>query len=223
VCKVEGIFPEEEQICDAPLGLLSPSMGIHHVEKGGKECMSRFRRLHINEAEGTSIVHCLISTGRTHQIRIHLQYLGFPIIDDKLYNDIVWGPTKGKLGEYGKPLNQLRHDVQDRHKASLWVTREHNGYSAKMKELADSEKVVPEVIAFNNLQLDARPAYDPICLGCNVEKKTPDMSHFRISLHCWRYKSESFEFEAPLPGWAVNEEEEVEEPVPVKVPRIGEE
>ena len=35
--------------------------------------------------------------------------LGFPIIDDKLYNDFVWGPTKGKLADYGKPLSQVNN------------------------------------------------------------------------------------------------------------------
>lgn len=33
-----------------------------------------------------SIVECRPQTGRTHQIRIHLKHLGFPIIDDPIYN-----------------------------------------------------------------------------------------------------------------------------------------
>lgn len=46
-------------------------------------------------------------TGRTHQIRVHLQYLGHPIINDPLYNDFVWGPDKGKGGVYGKTDDQV--------------------------------------------------------------------------------------------------------------------
>ncbi|KAL5335387.1 hypothetical protein BJX70DRAFT_390676 [Aspergillus crustosus] len=52
---------------------------------------------YINENEGYSIVHCLPLTGRTHQIRVHLQYLGHPISNDPIYsNRRVFGPDLGK-------------------------------------------------------------------------------------------------------------------------------
>ena len=34
-------------------------------------------------------------TGRMHQIRVHLQWLGYPIIDDPIYNHKAWGPKRG--------------------------------------------------------------------------------------------------------------------------------
>ncbi|CAL5873295.1 uncharacterized protein PFLUO_LOCUS7566 [Penicillium psychrofluorescens] len=50
-----------------------------------------------NEAEGYSIVHCLPLTGRTHQIRVHLQFLGHPITNDPIYsNRRVFGPGLGR-------------------------------------------------------------------------------------------------------------------------------
>jgi len=50
-----------------------------------------------NEEEGYSIVHCLPLTGRTHQIRVHLQFLGHPISNDPIYsNRRVFGPDLGK-------------------------------------------------------------------------------------------------------------------------------
>ncbi|KAL4912490.1 hypothetical protein BDW62DRAFT_216289 [Aspergillus aurantiobrunneus] len=50
-----------------------------------------------NETEGYSIVHCLPLTGRTHQIRVHLQFLGHPISNDPIYsNRRVFGPSLGK-------------------------------------------------------------------------------------------------------------------------------
>lgn len=33
-----------------------------------------------------------------HQIRVHLQWLGFPIVDDPLYNHVAWGDERGKGG-----------------------------------------------------------------------------------------------------------------------------
>lgn len=50
-----------------------------------------------SESEGYSIVHCLPLTGRTHQIRVHLQFLGHPITNDPIYsNRRVFGPNLGK-------------------------------------------------------------------------------------------------------------------------------
>jgi 23S rRNA-/tRNA-specific pseudouridylate synthase len=37
-------------------------------------------------------------TGRMHQIRVHLQWLGYPIIDDPIYNHKAWGQDRGKGG-----------------------------------------------------------------------------------------------------------------------------
>lgn len=49
------------------------------------------------EEGGYSIVHCLPLTGRTHQIRVHLQFLGHPISNDPIYsNRRVFGPLLGK-------------------------------------------------------------------------------------------------------------------------------
>ncbi|PYH41614.1 pseudouridine synthase family protein [Aspergillus saccharolyticus JOP 1030-1] len=53
--------------------------------------------IYANEEEGYSIVHCLPLTGRTHQIRVHLQFLGHPISNDPIYsNRKVFGPELGK-------------------------------------------------------------------------------------------------------------------------------
>ena len=50
-----------------------------------------------SEDDGYSIVHCLPLTGRTHQIRVHLQFLGHPISNDPIYsNRRVFGPDLAK-------------------------------------------------------------------------------------------------------------------------------
>lgn len=54
------------------------------------------------ENEGYSIVHCLPLTGRTHQIRVHLQFLGHPITNDPIYsNRAVFGPDLARNDSTG--------------------------------------------------------------------------------------------------------------------------
>ena len=81
-------------------------MGIQCIREDGKEARSKFKRLWTDGKE--SLVSCKIATGRTHQIRVHLQWLGFPIVSDTVYNSNEWGPEKGKYGNYGKSFEQVR-------------------------------------------------------------------------------------------------------------------
>lgn len=64
----------------------------------GKECSTTFKRISYDLNTDTSIVECSPKTGRTHQIRVHLQYLGHVIANDSTYNDAAWGPERGKGG-----------------------------------------------------------------------------------------------------------------------------
>ena len=47
----------------------------------------------VAEANGHSLLALVLETGRTHQIRVHLKYLGYPLIGDYLYN-----PDKELIG-----------------------------------------------------------------------------------------------------------------------------
>ncbi|KAH9555030.1 hypothetical protein CY35_08G093600 [Sphagnum magellanicum] len=112
VAKVKGVFPADEVevnaavIYDAKEGKSSVKVRIPHVEEEGKvlltskeggtigvlaeesdakykDACTRFQRL---STDGNySLVRCMPQTGRTHQIRVHLQHLGHPIANDALY------------------------------------------------------------------------------------------------------------------------------------------
>ncbi|CAP36772.2 Protein CBG19546 [Caenorhabditis briggsae] len=199
VCKVDGVFPDEEQVCEQPIGPLVISMGIQCVRPDGKEAKSTFRKLW---SDGThSVVQVHIETGRTHQIRVHSQFLGYPIVGDQLYNSTVWGPTKGKNAEYQKGYDDLCEDVRNTHKSENWHEKPNPEFERRMENLAsDSTDVTPESPGISSQE---RPEFDEICQKCNVEsKKVPD-SHFQLFLHCLKYETPKWCYKTDLPEWAV--------------------
>ncbi|XP_077178990.1 pseudouridylate synthase RPUSD2 isoform X2 [Paroedura picta] len=105
VCRVLGEFPEAEVTCEEPILVVSYKVGLCRVDPKGKACKTVFQRLSYNGK--TSVVKCFPYTGRTHQIRVHLQFLGHPIFNDPIYNTDVWGPAKGKGGNIDKTDEEL--------------------------------------------------------------------------------------------------------------------
>nr|XP_057946299.1 RNA pseudouridylate synthase domain-containing protein 2 [Doryrhamphus excisus] len=113
VCRVEGEFPQGELICEEPILVVSFKIGLCRVDPKGKECRTVFQRLSFNGK--TSVVRCLPLTGRTHQIRVHLQYLGFPILNDPIYGSSAWGPHRGKGGLMGKSDEEILKALVEEH------------------------------------------------------------------------------------------------------------
>ncbi|WVN86508.1 uncharacterized protein L203_101672 [Cryptococcus depauperatus CBS 7841] len=99
VARVRGDFPEEEITVDKPLLTVDRQMGLVIVTPEGKNAMTLFKKVSYDKKRDQSVVRCRPQTGRTHQIRVHLQYLGHPIANDPLYStSTVWGPSLGKGG-----------------------------------------------------------------------------------------------------------------------------
>lgn len=54
------------------------------VTSGGKTALTHYRVIHV-VGGGASLVECRLSTGRTHQIRVHMSSIGHPVVGDPLY------------------------------------------------------------------------------------------------------------------------------------------
>ncbi|KHJ98030.1 pseudouridine synthase, RluA family [Oesophagostomum dentatum] len=198
ICMVDGEFPDEVVECNEPIGSLVISMGIQCVRPDGKPAQSRFKKLWSDGKR--SVLSVQIFTGRTHQIRVHAQFLGYPIVSDRIYNSTVWGPSKGKGAKYGKSYEELCDDVREAHRGSNWHETVDPQYESRMEKMAN-EALDPEPFDYDSQD---RPAYDPICLNCNVTKKEVPRDHFQVYLHCLRYSTERWSYSTSLPEWAVN-------------------
>lgn len=99
VARCKGEFPEEEVICELPLLTVDRQMGLNIVHPEGKPAKTAFNRIFYDQNTNTSVLHCRPFTGRSHQIRVHLQWLGFPIANDPIYsNTEAFGPKLGTGG-----------------------------------------------------------------------------------------------------------------------------
>jgi 23S rRNA pseudouridine955/2504/2580 synthase len=87
-----------EQLIDAPLLVQNRSGGERHVivSKEGKSAQTRIQ---LSRTYGQySLVQCSPLTGRTHQIRVHAQHVGFPLAGDERYGDAEENKKAKALG-----------------------------------------------------------------------------------------------------------------------------
>ncbi|GKV67734.1 pseudouridine synthase [Sporosarcina sp. NCCP-2716] len=84
---VHGHIPHDNGTIDAPIGRDKKDRQSMAVENNGKNAVTHFKVL---ERFGDfTLVECRLETGRTHQIRVHLKYIGHPLAGDPKY-----GPKK---------------------------------------------------------------------------------------------------------------------------------
>ncbi len=84
---VHGVVPHDVGTIDAPIGRDPKDRQKMAVVDNGKNAVTHFKV--IKRYESYSHVECRLETGRTHQIRVHFNYIGYPLVGDPKY-----GPRK---------------------------------------------------------------------------------------------------------------------------------
>ncbi len=78
-----GVFENLSGIINAPISRKSNSIIERCVNLNGNTAITHYEVL--NTSDNYSVVKCLLETGRTHQIRVHMAYIGHPLLGDTLY------------------------------------------------------------------------------------------------------------------------------------------
>jgi len=97
-CVAVGGFREDAGTVDAPIGRHPADRKKMAVVPGGRPAVTHWEVL--ERFSGHTHLRCRLETGRTHQIRVHMAYLGHPILGDTVY-----GRKKPELGQSSQVLH----------------------------------------------------------------------------------------------------------------------
>lgn len=170
IARVKGQFPDDQEIIiEKALRTEEPRLGLNVVDDvNGKEAKTVFSKISYDPETNTSIVLCKPHTGRTHQIRVHLQYLGFPIANDPIYSNVaVWGETLG---------HQAHYDIKD----------------VKIKLDAVGKTELAQSWYYPANETMGEKISDERCRECDTQLYTdPRAEDLKLWLHAYRYSSKS--------------------------------
>ncbi|MBI2854021.1 MAG: RluA family pseudouridine synthase [Chloroflexi bacterium] len=80
---VDGVMTRARGIIEGPIGRDPDDSKRMAVVEGGREARTRYRVIELRSAH--TLIEAIPETGRTHQIRVHLAAIGYPVCGDKLY------------------------------------------------------------------------------------------------------------------------------------------
>ena len=106
IAVTEGVPDVNKGIIDAPIKRREESVILRCVGEDGKSAITEYEIL--KEKDGCALILLRPITGRTHQIRVHLSYIGCPILGDGLY-----GSSKGEKTLLHCSKISFRHPITD--------------------------------------------------------------------------------------------------------------
>ena len=130
---VDGLIKHDTGTIDAPIGRdINDRQKMAVTDKNAKEAITHFKVL--ERFTNNTLIECILETGRTHQIRVHLAYIGYPVTNDPAYN-------KKKSTEFGQMLHsysiKLNHPRTG--KELSFTVEPPKEFNDKLEELRESE------------------------------------------------------------------------------------
>jgi 23S rRNA pseudouridine1911/1915/1917 synthase len=101
IALVRGVIKENNATIDMPIGRSTKDRVKMAVSKTGKNAVTHFKVL--ERYNGYTLIEVNIETGRTHQIRVHMSEIGYPIVGDGVYSN-----GKNPFGVEGQMLHSMK-------------------------------------------------------------------------------------------------------------------
>ena len=136
VALVRGIVKENEATINMPISRSQNDRKKMAVNRDGKNAVTHIKVIERFYSHNVTLLEIKIETGRTHQIRVHLSKIGYPIVGDEVYSN-----GKNEWGVHGQCLHakslKFKHPITDE---EMYVEAEIPEYFQQIIDKCRSEK-----------------------------------------------------------------------------------
>lgn len=110
---VKGVVNPASGTIDAPMGAHPSMPNRRAIQKQGEQAITHYRT--IGSYSDATLLELTLDTGRTHQIRLHLAHLGYPIIGDGMYG--IRSPWMARQALHAASISFIR--LKDKHEITV--------------------------------------------------------------------------------------------------------
>jgi len=205
---------ENVLVLRCPVGIISYKGGIHACKIDGKTAISTFKCIGYDADSDTSLIVCSPYTGRTHQLRLHLQFLGNPIANDPCYGGVLFYGDDNRRKTAINLLKEMKHKgltpiskaphLQDEELDDIYFHNPDNNTSINNNNNNNNSCNHDD----QDIGLkDGESEIDYLKRTCKYCKESKSME-LESLLHCdgiWlhalRYRGNGWDFRTPDPVW----------------------
>jgi len=130
---VRGLIKHDTGTIDAPIGRdINDRQKMSVTDQNAKEAITNFKVL--EQFKENTLIECILDTGRTHQIRVHLAYINHPVLNDPAYG-------KGKSTDFGQMLHSysIKFNHPRTNKELSFQIEAPKEFKEKLEELRNEE------------------------------------------------------------------------------------